>query len=90
MLVLEAMAKDLDKDINILKCAVPYFKYADKKAGYIEHEPKLAAWFFNFSFNAILSSAISLSIYLFSFLFLVRILIIMRANGTNMLYNIWC
>lgn len=43
MLVLEAMAKDLDKDINILKCAVPYFKYADKKAGYIEHEPKLAA-----------------------------------------------
>lgn len=24
------MAKDLDKDINILKCAVPYFKYADK------------------------------------------------------------
>ncbi len=28
MLVLEAMAKDLDKDINILKCAVPYFKYA--------------------------------------------------------------
>jgi aarF domain-containing kinase len=28
MLVLEAMAKDLDKDIDILKCAVPYFKYA--------------------------------------------------------------
>lgn len=52
MLVLEAMAKDLDKDINILKCAVPYFKYAEKKEiGYLEHEPKLSAWFlFLFSY----------------------------------------
>lgn len=30
MLVLEAMAKDLYPDISILKCAVPYFKYAEK------------------------------------------------------------
>lgn len=30
MLVLEALAKDLHPEINILKCAVPYFKYAEK------------------------------------------------------------
>lgn len=29
MLVLEGMAKDIDPEINILKCAVPYFKYAE-------------------------------------------------------------
>lgn len=28
MLILEALAKDLHPEINILKCAVPYFKYA--------------------------------------------------------------
>ena len=27
MLVLEAIAKDLDPDINILRCAVPFLKY---------------------------------------------------------------
>jgi len=26
MLVLEAIAKDLHPDINILKCAIPYFR----------------------------------------------------------------
>lgn len=31
MLVLEALAKDLHPEINILKCAVPYFKYAEKQ-----------------------------------------------------------
>ena len=30
MLVLEALAKDLHPEINILKCAIPYFKYAEK------------------------------------------------------------
>lgn len=29
MLVLEAMAKELHPEINILKCAIPYFKYAE-------------------------------------------------------------
>jgi aarF domain-containing kinase len=27
MLVLEGIAKDLDPDINILRCAVPYLRY---------------------------------------------------------------
>lgn len=27
MMVLEAMAKDIDPQINILKCAIPYFSY---------------------------------------------------------------
>jgi hypothetical protein len=27
MMVLEAMAKDIDPEINILKCAIPYFSY---------------------------------------------------------------
>lgn len=27
-MVLEAMAKDIDPEINILKCAIPYFSYA--------------------------------------------------------------
>lgn len=29
MLILEAMAKELNPKINILKCAVPYFRYAE-------------------------------------------------------------
>lgn len=29
MLVLEAIAKDIDPEINILKCAFPYFKYVE-------------------------------------------------------------
>lgn len=29
MLVLEAIAKDIDPEINILKCALPYFKYVE-------------------------------------------------------------
>ncbi len=27
MMVLEAMAKDIDPEINILKCAIPYFSF---------------------------------------------------------------
>jgi hypothetical protein len=37
MLVLEAMAKDLHPQINILKCAVPYFKYAEKDVDYFKY-----------------------------------------------------
>ena len=40
MLVLEAMAKDVDPEINILKCAIPYFKYAEKP---IEYVPSIKA-----------------------------------------------
>ena len=42
MLVLEGMAKDIDPQINILKCAVPYFKYAEKSHMSLEYsyEPK--------------------------------------------------
>jgi aarF domain-containing kinase len=29
MMVLEAIAKDIDPEINILKCAFPYFKYVE-------------------------------------------------------------
>jgi predicted unusual protein kinase regulating ubiquinone biosynthesis (AarF/ABC1/UbiB family) len=29
MCVLESIAKDIDPDIQILKCAVPYFKYIE-------------------------------------------------------------
>ena len=29
MIVLEAIAKDIDPDINILKIAFPYFKYVE-------------------------------------------------------------
>lgn len=29
MMVLEAIAKDIDPEINILKCALPYFKYVE-------------------------------------------------------------
>lgn len=29
MIVLESIAKALDPDIKILKCAFPYFKYVD-------------------------------------------------------------
>ncbi len=32
MMVLEAMAKDVDPDINILKCAIPYFSYVKDTA----------------------------------------------------------
>ena len=31
MLVLEGMAKNIDPEINILKTAVPYFKYIKKE-----------------------------------------------------------
>ena len=30
MIVLESVAKSLDPDIKILKCAFPYFKYVDE------------------------------------------------------------
>lgn len=29
MIVLEAIAKNIDPEINILKCAFPYFKYVE-------------------------------------------------------------
>ena len=29
MLVLEAIAKDLDPNINILRCAIPFLQYKD-------------------------------------------------------------
>jgi predicted unusual protein kinase regulating ubiquinone biosynthesis (AarF/ABC1/UbiB family) len=29
MMVLEAIAKDVDPEINLLKCAFPYFKYVE-------------------------------------------------------------
>lgn len=29
ILVLEGIARDIDPDINILKCAFPYFKYVE-------------------------------------------------------------
>jgi len=32
MMVLEAMAKDIDPEINILKCAIPYFSYVKDQA----------------------------------------------------------
>ena len=35
MMVLEAMAKDIDPEINILKCAIPYFSYI-KDTGVVE------------------------------------------------------
>ena len=35
MLVLEAMAKQLHPQINILKCAVPYFRYAEDVPDYV-------------------------------------------------------
>lgn len=35
MMVLEAMAKDIDPQINILKCAIPYFSYV-KDQSFIE------------------------------------------------------
>lgn len=32
MVVLESIAKEIDPGIQILKCAVPYFKFVDKPA----------------------------------------------------------
>jgi hypothetical protein len=34
MMVPEAIAKDIDSEINILKCAFPYFKYIEDFAVY--------------------------------------------------------
>ena len=34
MMVLEAIAKDLDPEINILKVAFPYFKYVEDFGSY--------------------------------------------------------
>lgn len=33
IIVLEGIARDIDPEINILKCAFPYFKYAENKDG---------------------------------------------------------
>lgn len=35
MLVLEAVAKQLNPNINLLKCAIPYFKYAEDVPEYV-------------------------------------------------------
>lgn len=33
IIVLEGIARDIDPEINILKCAFPYFKYVDEYKG---------------------------------------------------------
>lgn len=44
MLVLEALAKDLHPEINILKCAVPYFKYAEKSTDLFNYNERELIW----------------------------------------------
>jgi aarF domain-containing kinase len=39
IVVLESIAKEIDPSIQILKLAVPYFKFADNPAKSIDHEP---------------------------------------------------
>ena len=38
MVVLESIAKEIDPSIQILKCAIPYFKFIDNPIKEINHE----------------------------------------------------